>query len=146
MTQLFKKLSDAGIDQIVELPYNRSLIANIGDQVQVHNISEMQDTPMQKPQPKSLSEVFRNSFEYNNQREVLPSLTYKVGSGKCAYMEAVKVSDVLVCYRRARVNSSVLAPISNRGPKCTTAMTQLSHCYIFAHKVDEVVRAMESNE
>ncbi|MGH1467821.1 MAG: hypothetical protein ACRBBP_02945 [Bdellovibrionales bacterium] len=57
-------------------------------------------------------------------------------------MEAIKVSEILVCYRKARENSSMLAPVSRYGPKCTTAMAQLSHCYIFAHNVDEVVRAI----
>ncbi len=146
MTQLFKKLSDAGIDKIVELPYNKSLVANIGKQVKVHNIVEMQDSPMRRPEPKSLLEEFQDSFEYYNEREVLPSLTYKVGDGNCAYMEAIKVNDVLVCYRRASENFSMLAPVHKYGPRCTTASSSLSHCYIFAHNVDEVVRAIASNE
>lgn len=146
LTQLFSKLSDAGIDQVVELPYNKSLISQIGKQVKVHNIVEMQNGHLRRPEPQSLLEGFNASFEYHNQREVLPKLTYKVGKNSCAYMEAIKVSSILVCYRKARENSSMLAPVSRSGPRCTTAMAPLSHCYIFAHRVDEVIKALSSNE
>ena len=139
---LFKKLSDVRIDQIVELPYNISLISNIGKQVQVHNISEMQTNSNVLPEPRSLSDEFKSSFEYYNQREVLKTLSYKVGKGVCNYMEAVKVSDILVCFRKASENSSFLAPISKSGPRCVTTTSRLSHCYIFAHRVDDVVKAI----
>jgi hypothetical protein len=139
-TQLFKKLSDVNIDQVVELPYNFSLVSKIGKQVQVHNISKMQSGVL--PEPTSLVEEFNSSFEYYNQREVLKSFSYRVGKGSCAYMEAIKVSEVLVCYRRAQENTSVLAPISRSGPKCVTTMSRLTHCYIFAHQIDDVLKAI----
>jgi len=58
-------------------------------------------------------------------------------------MEAIKVSDILVCYRKAQENSSLLAPISKSGPRCVTTMSKLDHCYIFAHQIDEVLKAIE---
>ena len=60
--QLFKRLSDVNIDQIVELPYNFSLVSKIGKQVKVHNISQMHTGLL--PEPTSLLEEFNNSFEY----------------------------------------------------------------------------------
>ncbi len=62
ITQFFKKLSDAGINQVVELPYNKSLLASIGKQTKIHNIAEMQETPMRRPEPKSLMGEFRDSL------------------------------------------------------------------------------------
>lgn len=141
---LFSKLSEAGINQIVELPYNESLISKLGDKVKVHNIVDMQNDPQTLPEPTSLRNEFQASFKYYTERKVIPSLTYKVGEDSCAYMEAVKVSDILVCYRKARSNFSALAPVHLIGPQCTTVMAELSHCYIFAHQVDDVVRAIST--
>jgi|GEM_PF-6881287 len=141
-THLFSKLNQAGIDQVVELPYNKSLISNIGKQVKVYNIHEMESLAPHIPEAKDLGESFADAEEEHLQRNVLVKLTYKVGTGECEFMEAYKVSDVLVCYRKAYINDSFLAPISGRGPRCVTTTSRLSHCYIFAHRVDEVLRAL----
>lgn len=144
-TELFQKLSNAGIDQVVELPYNKSLLANIGRQVKIHNIDKMQYKPDHLPKPKSLKEEFNQAFEYEADRNVIPSLTYRIGEGDCEYMEAVKISETLVCYRKAHQNSSMLAPVQNYNQsRCTTQLTDLSHCYIFAHSVDDVIRAISN--
>ena len=115
-------------------------------QVKVHDIEEMQDRPGVLPEPTNLLEEFNSSFESYGDRRVLPALSYKMGRGECNYMEAVKVSEVLVCFRRAHENASLLAPVNRygNGEACTTAAAPLSHCYIFAHQVDDVVAALEN--
>ncbi|NQZ20059.1 MAG: hypothetical protein HRT44_12505 [Bdellovibrionales bacterium] len=143
-TQLFQKLSDVNIDQVIEIPYNSSLLANLYSQVQVHNIAEMQDSPNRLPESRSILEEYNDSYEYHADREVVSELTYKRGQSRCSYYEAVKVSDTLVCYKPARSNSSALAG-NLPGPACTTVLQRLSHCFIFAHNVDDVIQAITGN-
>ncbi len=139
-TQLFQRLSDAGIDQIIELPYNPSLIGAMAGQVRVHNIVEMQDHPNRLPEPTGLVQEYNASNEYYTQRQVLPQLSYRTGDGECQYKEAVKVNDILVCYKSAMHRHIRI----NTGPRCTTVESRLSYCVVFAHNVDDVVRAISS--
>ncbi len=141
-TELFQQLSDAGIDQVIELPYNPSLIGAIAGQVKIHNILEMQDHPSELPRPSGLMDQYLSSHEYYSDRETIPALTYRTGNGLCSYKEAIKLNDVLVCYVGAVPRSIHIA----RGPACTTAASRLSHCYVFAHSIDDVVRAISSVE
>ena len=143
--ELFQKLADVGIDQVIELPYNRSMISKFGRQVRLHNIANM--THGQLPEPTNLREEFESSHESPMQREIKQALSYKVGKGRCDFMEAVKVSETLVCYKRAEAtpmlgrSRTYMTIVSG----CMTAMSQLSSCFVFAHNVDDVVTALSSS-
>ncbi len=141
-TQLYQRLSDAGIDKIIELPYNPSLIGAMAGQVRVHNILRMQDVPNRLPEPTGLLQEYHSSNSSYPRRQVLPQLSYRTGNGECQYKEAIKVNDILVCYKSAMERHIRI----NTGPRCTTVESRLSYCVVFAHNVDDVVRAISSIE
>jgi len=139
---LFAKLNKAGIGQVVELPYNTSLVSTMSQQVKVYDIHRMDHYSTELPEGKSLGKSFSEASEFYDNKAVLPKLSYRLGKGECNYMEASQVRGILVCYKRAYKNNSVLAPVSQYGPKCLTVRSAVSHCFIFAHRVDEVLRAL----
>lgn len=142
--ELFQKLSDAGIDKVVELPYNTSIVALLNKQVRVHNIADMENNEL--PQSSSLLEEFHTSNSQYQGQQVLPELSYAVGEGACEYMEAVKVNETLVCYRRAHLGSVLATSPTSRVKTCGTHRAKLAHCYIFAHHVDDVIAALSAEE
>ena len=143
--ELFKKLSDIHVDQVVEIPYNRSLISQLSAQVKIYSLELANEHYV--PEPLSLLDMYNESTpERYGDRDLIPQLFYKVSDKPCGYYEAVRVSNTLVCYKRAYENSSMLALIQAfSDQRCTSTRSQLSHCYIFAHRVDDVVRAIEEN-
>ncbi len=132
---LFKKLQQVRVDQVVEIPYNPSLVGALAGQMKFYNISEMQGTTA----PKATR--LRDEF-YHDESAHVDALNYHTGKGRCDYKQAFKVNETLVCYVSANEPH-----IRRAGAQCETwgYGKKVSHCFVFAHSVEDIVLALSGN-